>query len=252
MSTSTSSRGKIVGDGPCPACRARGRDKTGNHLIEFEDGGKHCPKCKYTVKANGEEAGEDEDNIELTMENIPNLPMLAVRGISESMMKQLGHHVALDPATREPTHVFYPRHRNGALVGYKVRVLDGKKFYSIGDGREVDLVGQHLEGNNRKLCIITEGEDDLAAAKMMLAKQGKDYCVVSLPNGSNATLTKHSHEWLTKFDSIILAVDMDPAGDAAADKLTALFDGGVVKRAQLPHKDALDCLVAISALSVTM
>ena len=38
---------KIVGDMPCPECRRNGRDRTGNHLILFEDGGAHCNRCGY-------------------------------------------------------------------------------------------------------------------------------------------------------------------------------------------------------------
>jgi len=41
-------RSKIIGDAPCPQCRKHGRDRTGNHLILFEDGGAYCNRCSYT------------------------------------------------------------------------------------------------------------------------------------------------------------------------------------------------------------
>ena len=41
---------RIIGDEPCPKCREKGRDKSGNHLIVFEDGGKHCNRCGFNVR----------------------------------------------------------------------------------------------------------------------------------------------------------------------------------------------------------
>ena len=43
----------IIGDEACPNCRSQGHDRTGNHLIIFSDGGKHCNKCGHTVKNKG-------------------------------------------------------------------------------------------------------------------------------------------------------------------------------------------------------
>ena len=37
----------VVRDEPCPSCREQGRDKTGNHLMVFDDGNKKCNRCGY-------------------------------------------------------------------------------------------------------------------------------------------------------------------------------------------------------------
>jgi len=44
---------KILGDEPCPGCRSAGRDRTGNHLITFESGDKHCNKCYLVIQKSG-------------------------------------------------------------------------------------------------------------------------------------------------------------------------------------------------------
>ena len=38
----------IIGNAPCPGCRAKGRDKSGNHLMLFRDGGSYCNRCGYS------------------------------------------------------------------------------------------------------------------------------------------------------------------------------------------------------------
>jgi len=239
--------GKIVGDEACPTCRAAGRDKTGNHLMVFEDGGKYCNRCGHTeaVTKADEEADALEADANITMDNAATLPIRGVesRGLSQHVMEKYGHRVTINPQSGEVDRIVYPRYRQGRLVGYKVRVMEGKKFYALGDTKECDLVGQNLEGG-RKWCIITEGEDDAVAAHQMLLAENRPYRVVSLPTGSSVNITKYSHEWLSEFETIIIATDMDDKGEEAANKIAELFAAGVCKRATLPHKDANDCLLA--------
>ena len=37
----------IIGNEPCPECQKNGHDKTGNHLMVFEDGGKYCSRSEW-------------------------------------------------------------------------------------------------------------------------------------------------------------------------------------------------------------
>lgn len=39
--------GRIVGNEPCPECTSSGHDKTGNHLIRFDDGGGYCHRKQF-------------------------------------------------------------------------------------------------------------------------------------------------------------------------------------------------------------
>jgi len=38
---------RVAGRGPCPACRARGQDRTGDNLIAYSNGSAHCFSCNY-------------------------------------------------------------------------------------------------------------------------------------------------------------------------------------------------------------
>ena len=40
-----------------------------------------------------------------------------------------------------PTAHYYPYYKGDVLTGYKVRVVEGKKFWSVGDVGDVDLFG---------------------------------------------------------------------------------------------------------------
>ncbi len=231
--------GRVVGNEPCPQCRERGRDSTGDHLMIFADGGGYCNRCEYYRSPDGEEreeedmSGDTPDGLEAA--DIPS------RGLSRSMVELYGGVIEYDTATREQRAVWWPRYKQGRQVGWKIADLTQKRFSSKGDGKDSDLFGMHLDGG-RKLCIIVEGEFDAVAAKQMLAMNGKDYRVVSLPNGAKSKLTTTSQEFLSSFETIIIAVDMDDPGDEAAEMLAGLFGREKCKRAMLPCKDANDCL----------
>jgi len=234
----------IIGDSACPQCKKMGRDSHSNHLIHFADGGKHCPKCHYNERPNGSQPAQQTAGGRLTLADIDELESGPVpsRGLGTGTMEFYGHKVAYDTTTREPSHIVYPRYSEGKLTGYKVRDLKDKRFFSLGDGKSADLAGMTV-ATGRKLCIVTEGEDDMVAAKQMLRSQGKDYTVVSLPNGATSKINEYSMAWLSDFESVIIATDMDEAGDAAASMLVDLLAGGKCKRAQLPAKDANECLI---------
>ena len=230
---------KIVGNEPCPQCRDRGRDKTGDHLMIFADGGGYCNRCEYYRPPEGQEdipVSRYVDPNELEAAAIPS------RGLDKMFVELYGGRVEYDPATREQVAVWWPRHKNGTITGWKRAGLREKSFNAVGDCKGNDLFGMHLDGG-RRLCIITEGEADAVATKQILAGQGKDYRVVSLPNGATGRMNKDSHEFLSTFESIIIATDMDEPGHEAASALAEMFEPGKCKRAMLPLKDANDCIM---------
>lgn len=229
---------KIIGDEPCPQCRERGRDSQGNHLMLFEDGGAYCNRCEYYRSPDGTEDEEIQlsfDPAELSSGALPS------RGITSPFVELYGGRIEYSQTDRSPVTAWFPRTKKGQVTGWKGIGLVDKTFRSIGDGKEVDLFGMQLDGG-RRLCIITEGELDCLAAKQMLADNGKDYRVVSLPNGATSKLNTASHEWLAAFETVIIATDMDDAGHEAASRIAELLGPGKCKRASLPCKDANDCL----------
>ncbi len=231
--------GKIIGDAPCPQCRERGRDSQGNHLMLFEDGGAYCNRCEYYQRPDGMEIEEIE--LSFNPEELSAGP-LPTRSIDQIYVDLYGGRVEHSETNGLPVAVWFPRHKGGQITGWKRIGLLEKTFRAIGDGKECDLFGMHLDGG-RKLCIITEGELDCLATKQILASFGKDYRVVSLPNGANATLNEESSKWLSTFETIIVATDNDEPGNEAASRLAEMFEPGKCKRAILPCKDANECLV---------
>jgi twinkle protein len=230
----------IVGDEPCPECRKDGHDRTGNHLIIFEDGGKHCPKCGYTTLANGESkeefmSGESAEAIAsyAPYEGDP------IRGIDNTIRALYGDRVGVDESSGEPERVYY---RKGK--GWKVRTLDTKGFYSIGKTKGVtELYGMGVVRS--QTLIICGGEEDAKAAHQMMsfAMPHRTPCCVSLPDGeSNFSAVSSNLDWVHKHKRILLCLDMDSAGLAGTNKLAALIDREVLV-VQMPHKDPNDCLL---------
>ena len=176
---------------------------------------------------------------------------LGVEGLA-----QYGVRVAVSEVDGEtPELIYYPYHKNGKVVGYKVKLIpkngEKKKVWSIGDLKNVDPFGWHLaKGSGSKKIIITEGEDDAIAMARILYRYTKpEYrdsipAVVSVPHGAgNAAkdLAKFKAEILAHFKEVVLCFDMDEAGKNAVDAVVLSFPDALT--VQLPSKDANDCLI---------
>lgn len=245
---------KIVGDSVCPSCRKRGGDKSGNHLIHFDNGNKFCNRCGYkelvainTFKSHTINDNSEDDTL-YSLDDINALESLTVRsrGISESIMKRYGVKASVNTSNGEVESVYFPITKGGKLTAYKVRSLADKTFHSIGDAKKPDLFGQSLAGQGGKFIIITEGEFDCLAVSQMLASVGKSYKVVSLPTGANDSAIKQHLEWLEGFEKVVLWFDNDDAGIKARDACAGLLTNGKVYTIDTPDglKDANDCLLA--------
>jgi twinkle protein len=95
--------------------------------------------------------------------------------------------------------------------------------------------------------IVVEGEQDVLAAWELLQSRGKDWNVVSIPNGANEEgvldkQTLSSLEWIASHPGVCLALDADKPGKATAKALAeALVSQTEVKIANLsPRKDTAD------------
>jgi len=146
--------------------------------------------------------------------------------------------------------IYFPYYKDGKLQAYKVKLVDGKKFWSVGDQTDVDLFGweQAVSTGARRL-IITEGELDAPALLAILKKHTKaEYkdnipAVVSLPHGAASAgrdLARLAPKIRKHFKEVSLCFDNDEAGERAIDDaLKALPEATVIT---LPMKDAGDCL----------
>lgn len=232
----------IIGDAPCPSCRSQGRDSTGNHLILFENGNKYCNRCGYKEIVSGNK--EEEEYPLNTIESIKKLPTLDIpeRGLKKDFLEEYGIKTSVDPETGEVAEAFFPVYSNGKLSGYKVRPLKEKKFFkAAGSLKDAELFGQHKFSGGR-FIIVTEGEFDAVAMRQMLHNEGKNYRVVSLPNGANASDFARNIEYLNSFDTVVLAFDQDEPGQKAALACAEMLKPGAARIMSMPEKDANDCL----------
>lgn len=151
-----------------------------------------------------------------------------------------------------PVAHYYPYTKDGNVVGYKVRIIDGKRFYAIGSQKEVDLFGWDKAVNTgAKKLFITEGELDAVALFQIMKEHNKgnayealNPAVVSLPHGSGGAdkdLSKALPEIRKRFKEIVLVFDQDAAGKEAVEKVVKIIPDAIV--AELPAKDANECLI---------
>lgn len=147
---------------------------------------------------------------------------------------------------------YYPYTRDGDIVGYKVRLIENKKMWSVGDQKDVDLFGwQQAIATGAKRLYITEGECDAVALYQIFkdVNRGTPYAdhnpaIVSLPHGSGSAardLVRLNKLIRRFFKEVVLVFDQDEAGKNAVSDVMAVIPDALV--AALPGKDANDCLI---------
>ncbi len=252
---------KIVGDAPCPKCRERGRDKSGNHLMMFDSGDGFCNRCGYVhkkamgeVKANAPVIKSPEE-IKAELDDIKTYPQMALteRGISKETCEKMGIRVGLsefDGVT--PIEHYYPYTKDNGLNGYNVRVLNPKMFYGRGSRVGVDPFNwmNAKRVANRKKIIICEDELSTASVVEVFDKYTKDKvwlpAVIGLATSPQGILKelgrKEVKDFIESFEEIIFALDNDEAGDAGLENALKLFPDA--KYVDLPLKDPNDMKMA--------
>lgn len=176
------------------------------------------------------------------------------RGLSKESLEHFGIKIGLSEVDGvTPTSHFYPYYKGDELKGFKCRVIEGKKFFSIGRVKDVDLFGWHqavLSGG--KKLFVTEGEMDAVALYQIFraVNKGTKYesnipAIVSLAHGSGSAvkeLLKHREMIFMHFKEIVLVFDQDKPGEEAVEAVLKVFPEGV-SVAHLPRKDANQCLL---------
>lgn len=150
-----------------------------------------------------------------------------------------------------PISHYYPYTLDNKLVGYKVRWVEGKKFWGIGKTNGVELFGweQAIQAGGKKL-FVTEGEIDAISLYQIFKdhNKGTQYeslnpPIVSLPNGAgnaDVVLSRFATKIREHFKEIVLVFDTDAPGKEAVEKVIKVFPEAVA--AVLPAKDVNECL----------
>ena len=177
------------------------------------------------------------------------------RGISKKTVDAFGiTRVEKSFGGRKDACIAFPYWFNNEVVNYKYRTLD-KRFQQEPDSRRTlynfdrAVTGQYFKEKNR--LVFVEGEMDVLACY-----EAGIYNAVSLPDGApqRARLKEGDKRFapladLPDFDEVVIAVDMDEAGQALAAELEHRFGKQRCSRVTYPTlndvecKDANECLM---------
>lgn len=228
-------------DGYCFACETYVR-----HPYGEEREVKNIPKPKQ--KTEEEIAAEIEEIDSYQTVSLPS------RRLKKENLEHFGVKIGLNENDgKTPQERYYPYMKDGKITGYKVKAVNSKTMWSIGDVRDCDFFGWKQASNspsNRRL-IVVEGEDDAVALKQIIDEFTKEEyedikpVVVSLTSGSSAAgkdFARQAHK-LKRFKDVVLAFDNDKAGEKATKDVLTVFPSAIV--AQLPEgcKDANDAIL---------
>jgi len=162
---------------------------------------------------------------------------IAPRGINRDTCVKYGYQIG--KLNGKPCHVANYRNLDGTQVAQKYRFAD-KSFHCNGSPNY--LFGQNLWPNGGKKLVITEGEIDCITVSQL---QNNKWPVVSLKNGASGAAKDiaASLEFVSGYEQVILMFDMDEAGRAAIEEAVRVLPFGTARVAQLPFKDANECLL---------
>lgn len=234
--------------GPCAECGSSDACAT------YSDGHSFCFSCEHRTPATGEGDGyaapkkKAASSDLLTFgKNDGHYTDLTKRGITVETCKKHGYWVGR--MRGKLVQVADYRDSTGTVVAQKVRDKD-KNFIALGKLTKDMLWGAHLWSGGGKKIIITEGEIDCLTVSQL---QGLKWPVVSLPNGAAAAkkTCAANYEFLNGYEQIILMFDQDEPGRKAVQEAAEVLPPGKVFVAQLPLKDANECLLAGQSQAVT-
>jgi twinkle protein len=237
-------------------------------VFENEDGSVsgYCFSCKTSVPhplgvgKNAEDIPQEQrlrktkEEIEAELVEISSYPVvdLVARRLRADALDYYGIKIGVSEQDGiTPAFQYFPYYKGDVLTSYKVKLLDGKKFWSVGDQKDVDLFGwKQAKSSGARRLIITEGENDaVALRKIFEIYEKEEYkdtipAVVSLQHGVKSAgkdLAKRLPEIKKYFKEIAICFDDDEAGSLAVEEVSKMIPD--VKVIRLPLKDANACLM---------
>lgn len=206
----------------------------------------YCWSCQ-TWKPALDQIEEKPVKEKVDISKIDALPMNGFRDrqLTKAVCKEYGVR-SIKLADGNVTHHYYPYTKNGNVVAYKERVVEGKQFKTLGDFKGTQLFGQHLFPPGGRKLVVTEGElDALAVQQAHLDRYNKTFPVVSIPNGAGSKgPIMDNRDYLRSFDEVILMMDNDDAGRAGQQEIAKIIGPDKTKIATLKYKDASDSYLA--------
>lgn len=151
---------------------------------------------------------------------------------------------------RTPYAIAHPYTKAGQVTGFKIKLIQRKTMWNVGDVRGADLYGwERAKRIGGTTLYITEGEEDAIALRKILrtmsTNSSYDYPVVSLPAGTDSVagcIGRMAEEIKQRFKEVVLVYDDDEPGRKAAKETRKILPEAKV--AVLPEKDANQCLIS--------
>jgi len=222
---------ELVSRSQCPECQAKGKDLHSSNLHNYADGSIHCHACGYHNYKNSKQNFKEAEPIQKIMFNQSDFNKLDFNShpwkpfIHKGFLKKSGTRISYNTTTGFPEGVHYPYYHptTHKQLAEKVRLPPDSepRFYCKGRLAECGLYRQNITSPHGRMLIITEGEDDADALDHLLRRAGKDYNIVSLPNGANLKGTTDKQvlaqdDYLSSFETVVFCLDNDEAGTATA------------------------------------
>lgn len=247
---------------------------SGDGLQVFEEDGKYsgfCFACStYVADPYGDgvvplrpqRRAKTAEEISQEIAEIQSLPTVSLpaRKLDKESLEYFDVKVGLSEQDgKTPALHYYPYTKDGAVVGYQVRLIDPKRFWVVGDIANCDLFGwRQALATGAKRLFITEGAcDAIALYQALKAKEkgGKwehlNPAVVSLTRGAGGAkrdITDNLTRIKANFKEVVFVFDMDESGEKARhDALSVLPTAQTVT---LPAKDANACLMEGRSLAM--
>lgn len=242
--------------------------RNGLQVFEKEDGtvDSYCFSCSTYVRHpyGDEKLAKDIDvkrplkktkeEIEAELADISTYPIedLKDRRLRKDALDRFGIKLGFDEETGQEVRLhYYPYTKDGKLVAYKVRVVENKRMFSVGDQSSVDLFGwSEALGKGAKRLVIVEGELDAVALDRILEMHTKAEwkdnvpAVCSLPHGAGGAakdIARLAPKIRKHFKEITLCFDDDEAGHKATEEVCKVLPEATT--VSLPCKDANACIL---------
>lgn len=231
---------------PCDECGSS------DAVALYDDGHTWCFSCSHYGKGEGE-GGEGAGPKEKKPKADFNKELAKVRetgdhhrldkwGITQATCRHWDYLTRVMP-DGTGQHIAIYKDDKGKPVFMKVRKVteDNPKvgFFGIGDEAAVSLWGVEKLGNGGPMVVVCEGEKDtLHGSQLWNCK----FPVVGLPFGaeSSGKAFAKALDKLSRYDKVVLALDMDRTGREGAEELAGMLPPGKAFIADLPAKDLAD------------
>ena len=206
----------------------------------------------YKPEVPVERSPEDVQKELRAVSRYPTLGILE-RGLTKEGLEYYGVTIGVDEENgQKPVTAFLPyKDDEGNLEAMKVRLLEEKKMWLMGNGKKLNLFGwEQAKASGAKRLVITEGEFDAVALKIIIDRYCKDQfadfkpAVVSIPKGAgnaHTDIARNLGKIRKYFREVVLAFDQDEAGQAAVAEVCKIIPEALV--ANLPAKDANACIL---------